>query len=275
VNTRNISGSEPLQPDMNDWTGAASLQFDGVPLGALEGAANETAAPTAEEAALIARARAGEQEAFGSLVRLHQRQVYALAYRMLRDQDEAAEATQEVFLAAWQGLRGFREEARFATWLYRIAYRHCLKVAASHKREVAARAELAATSAREQSAQQRDSARHAQAAAYDVRELVRDEIAGLPPKYRMALALRHFQELSYEEMAEVMRVPIGTVKTQLFRARALLKERLEGLGQDLERARDEGLAHAGGLRAGLEAGIRTVFDHVEHGRSPLRGGSDL
>jgi len=259
---------------MNEWSGTASLQFDSLPLGALAHAASDSVAPSADEAALIARARAGEQEAFGALVRLHQRQVYALAYRMLRDQDEAAEATQEVFLAAWQGLQGFRAEARFATWLYRIAYRHCLKVAASRKRDFAARAELAATSAREQSAQQRESARHAQAAEHDVRELVRDEIAGLPPKYRMALALRHFQELSYEEMAEVMRVPIGTVKTQLFRARALLKERLEGLGQDLERARDEGLAHAGELRAGLEAGIRTVFDQVERGRNPLRGGSD-
>ena len=275
MSTRNFSGSGPLQPDMSDWSSGASLPFDSCTLAAPFSAASETAAPSAEETALIARARAGEQEAFGSLVRLHQRQVYALAFRMLRDQDEAAEATQEVFLAAWQGLHGFREEARFATWLYRIAYRHCLKVAASRKRDFAVRTELAAESAREQSAQYRDSARYAQVAEHEVRDLVRDEIAGLPPKYRMALVLRHLQELSYEEMAEVMRVPIGTVKTHLFRARALLKERMEGLGQDLGRARDEGIVRAGELAAGFEAGIRTVLEHVDHGRNPLSGGSDV
>ncbi|HLY30457.1 MAG TPA: sigma-70 family RNA polymerase sigma factor [Ktedonobacterales bacterium] len=224
------------------------------------------------EAMLIAQARTGEQEAFAQLVQAHQRQVYALAYRMLRDQEEASEATQDVFLAAWQGLRGFRAEARFSTWLYRIAYRHCLKVAESCKRDSVARAELVAESARAQSAQRLTSDRYAQDAARETQELVRAEIAGLPPKYRMALVLRHLQELSYEEMAEVMRVPIGTVKTQLFRARALLKDRLEGLSADLDRARNEGLARADELRAGLEASLRSVW---EHGRKPLRGGSEL
>ena len=71
------------------------------------------------------------------LVRLHQRQVYLLALRMLHDSEEATEATQEVFLAAWQGLRSFRGDARFATWLYRIAYNYCLKQA-EHQRRAAA-----------------------------------------------------------------------------------------------------------------------------------------
>jgi hypothetical protein len=101
-----------------------------------------------------------------------------------------------------------------------------------------------------------------------VREAVRAEIALLPPKYRAALILRHIQELSYEEIAEVMRAPIGTVKTHLFRARALLKERLS----DLERVRDEGFARADDLRVGwqasLEASVRGLFDH---GAEPTSG----
>ncbi len=198
------------------------------------------------------------------LVRLHQRQVYNLALRMLRDADEASEATQEVFLAAWQGLHGFRGDARFATWLYRIAYNYCLKLMEHRRRDDAAKAELAAESARTNSPAGAISAHHAQDAEREMRERVRGEIANLPPKYRVVLVLRHLQDLSYEEMAEVMRVPIGTVKTQLFRARALLKEQLEDLG----RARDEGMHKAGDLRAGLEAGLRGV---LERGREISRG----
>jgi len=278
LDARNISLSGALQSG-DAWRWAHDGSHDGPHASATTGEAEIGAEvdradelDAEREAALIGQARAGDQEAFAVLVRTHQRQVYALAYRMLRNQDEASEATQDVFLAAWQGLRGFRAEARFATWLYRIAYRHCLKVAESRKRDQAARAELLAESVRAQSAQQLASDRYAQSAAREAQERVRAEIAGLPPKYRMALVLRHLQELSYEEMAEVMRAPIGTVKTQLFRARALLKERLETLGADLDRARNEGLARADELRTGFEAGLRTV---LERGRTPLSGGSEL
>jgi RNA polymerase sigma-70 factor (ECF subfamily) len=209
-----------------------------------------------EEAALIARAQQGDQDAFAVLVRTHQRQVYGLALRMLRENEAAYEATQEVFLSAWQGLRGFKGKARFATWLYRITYHHCLRVAEAQKREMALRAELRAASAREMRPEQVLSAQHASEAEHAMRETVRDELASLPPKYRLALTLRHLQDLSYEEMAQVMQAPIGTVKTHLFRARSLLKERLQDLGQ----VRDEGWARAGDLRANLEAGLRTFLD---------------
>ncbi|HEX9412730.1 MAG TPA: sigma-70 family RNA polymerase sigma factor, partial [Ktedonobacterales bacterium] len=181
------------------------------------------------EADLIARARAGDQDAFAGLVRLHQRQVYLLARRMLHDEEDAVEATQEVFLSAWQGLRSFRGDAQLTTWLYRITYNHCLKVAESRRRDAQARAELASESAQAARPAVKLSQMHAQAALRDLCDAVRAEIATLPPKYQAVLSLRHLQELSYEEMAEVLRVPIGTVKTHLFRARAILKERLSGL----------------------------------------------
>ncbi len=242
---------------MDEWVTsymATAGGLDGVSLPGLGAGAERGDALAAGEAALIARARAGDQEAFGVLVRLHQRQVYTLALRMLRDPEEASEAAQDVFLAAWQGLGRFREEARFATWLYRITYRHCLKVSEGRRRDEAARAEMAAEHARELGPQGALSSAHARAAEAEVRETVRAEIALLPAKYRHALVLRHLQELSYEEIAEVMRVPIGTVKTHLFRARALLKDRLS----DLERARNEGLARAEDLRVNLQATIDTI-----------------
>jgi RNA polymerase sigma-70 factor (ECF subfamily) len=259
---------------MDDWT-AHSLtpgSLEGVSLPGFGAQSARGATVTGEEATLIARARDGDQDAFGVLVRLHQRQVYNLALRMLRDPEEASEATQEAFLAAWQGLRHFREEARFSTWLYRIAYRHCLKVAESRRRNDAARAELAVEVSREQRPENVLSSAMAREAEAQVRDAVRAEIALLPPKYRAALILRHIQDMSYEEIAEVMRAPIGTVKTHLFRARAMLKERLS----DLERARDEGLARADDLRTGwqasLEASLRSLFDHGDHGADATHEG---
>jgi RNA polymerase sigma-70 factor (ECF subfamily) len=240
------------------WAPGGIADMSGAEIAALpaQEATGSSHAREKEEAALVVRARAGDQEAFGALVRIHQRQVYTLAFRMLRNADDAVEATQEAFLAAWQGLASFRGEARFTTWLYRIAYNHCLKVVERQRRDAAARAELAAESARTWSAAGALSARMASDAERAMREQVRGEIANLPPKYRAVLVLRHLNELSYEEMAEVMRVPIGTVKTQLFRARALLKERLEVLG----RFRDEGISRAGELRAEIEAGLRGILE---------------
>jgi RNA polymerase sigma-70 factor, ECF subfamily len=266
---RNILGAVPLQRDMfEDVAAAHTSRFGGLEGAALPGF--EAAVPAgagavaSEERALIERARTGDQDAFGVLVRLHQRQVYQLALRMLRDSEDATEAAQEVFLAAWQGLRGFRGDARFATWLYRIAYNYCLKAAEHRRRDATARAELAAESAHTHSPASALAARHAQDAEQAMREAIRGEIANLPAKYRAALVLRHLQDLSYEEMAEVMRVPIGTVKTHLFRARALLRERLEGLGH----ARDEGISRAGELRANLEAGLRGMLERGREREAP-------
>lgn len=258
MNPRNFWRRHPLEPDMTDeWTLGSLFHLThsaGAALPGVESAVTAPASALTEEAALVARARAGDQDAFSTLVRLHQRHVYNLALRMLRDTEEASEATQEVFLAAWQGLHGFRGDARFATWLYRIAYNHCLKLVEHRRRDAATRAELAAESAREQSPAGTLSAHLAQDAERSMREQVRGEIANLPPKYRVVLVLRHLQELSYEEMAEVLRVPIGTVKTQLFRARALLKERLESLG----RVSEFGMGFGSGLRGVLEHGKESV-----------------
>jgi RNA polymerase sigma-70 factor, ECF subfamily len=207
------------------------------------------------ETELIERARTGDQEAFASLVRMHQRQVYNLALRILRDVDEADEATQEVFLAAWQGLKGFRAEARFGTWLYRITYHHCLRQVENRRKGDEARARLSDETSRERDPGSMLSATYAQDALSEMRDQVRASMAELPARYRSVLVLRHLQDLSYEEMAKVMSVPIGTVKTQLFRARAMLRERLEGSGG----ARSDLQARADDLRASLGAGLRGLL----------------
>jgi len=174
---------------------------------------------------LIAASKGGDQDAFAQLVQRYQRRVFNLVYRMLQQYEEANETTQETFLAAWQGLPAFRGDARFATWLYRIAYNCSLKQLEQRKRDKALQVALEA---------EQDNAKLVDT-EMDVRDrqaLVREHLSHLPAKYRIVLILRHLQDMTYEEMAEILTMPIGTIKTHLFRARNLLKERLQALDRE-------------------------------------------
>jgi len=178
-----------------------------------------------DEAQFVAASKQGDQDAFAQLVQRYQRRIFNLVFRMLQHYEEACEVTQEAFLAAWQGLPSFRGDACFSTWLYRIAYNCALKQLEQRKHDIAlqvvVQAEpVVASSCREEPV---DAAleRHARQA------LVHEHLSELPAKYRIVLVLRHLQEMTYEEMAEILSMPIGTIKTHLFRARNLLKERLE------------------------------------------------
>src|SRR6266571_2782104 len=88
-----------------------------------------------DDAELVVASKNGDQDAFATLVQRHQRRVFNLVFRMLQNYEEASETTQETFLAVWQGLPSFRGEARFSTWLYRIAYNCCLKQLEQRKRD--------------------------------------------------------------------------------------------------------------------------------------------
>ena len=178
-----------------------------------------------DDVKLVAASKSGDQDAFALLVQRHQHRVFNLVYRMLQQYDEANEVTQETFLAAWQGLPSFRGDARFSTWLYRIAYNCCLKQLEQHKRDRALQTAIQA----EQLLENADSETRTDTEidARDRQTLVREQLSTLPTKYRLVLVLRHLQEKTYEEMAEILAMPIGTIKTHLFRARNLLKERLQ------------------------------------------------
>ncbi len=179
---------------------------------------------------LVTASKAGDQDAFAQLVQRHQRRVFNLVFRMLQQYEEANEVTQETFLAAWQGLPSFRGDARFSTWLYRIAYNCSLKQLEQRKRDNALQVAVQA----EQSLQHEgcDERAEAEMEAHERQVLVRQQLSLLPAKYRIVLVLRHLQEMTYEEMAEILTMPIGTIKTHLFRARNLLKERLESFDSE-------------------------------------------
>jgi len=172
------------------------------------------------DAELVARARQGNEAAFEQLVRRHQRYVFNLAYRVLGDYAEAEDVTQEAFVRAWRGLSGFRGQARFTTWLYRIVHNLCLNRLPGLRRELL-QVELLEEVLDDPAPSPPD--------LFEARERVaflHAELDRLPEKYRLVLTLRYLQGLSYAEIAAALDVPMGTVKTHLHRARRLLREQL-------------------------------------------------
>jgi RNA polymerase sigma-70 factor (ECF subfamily) len=187
-----------------------------------------------DDAALVAASKSGNQDAFALLVHRHQHRIFNLVFRILQQYDEANEVTQDTFLAAWQGLPSFRGDAQFSTWLYRIAYNCSQKQLELRRRDRALQVAIQAEQTL-QSVQAGETMTEHVVAEIDAHErqvFVREQLSTLPTKYRLVLILRHLQEKTYEEMAEILSMPIGTIKTHLFRARNMLKERLQGREQE-------------------------------------------
>jgi RNA polymerase sigma-70 factor (ECF subfamily) len=187
-----------------------------------------------DETELITAARAGDEEAFAALVSVHQSEILRLARRMVRDEEEAADITQDVFVAAWRGLQAFRGDAQVATWLYRIAYHRCLKALEARRKQAADLAQLAA--AHVERIAEAWNAMQTTLAEQQWRLAIQEQISHLPEKYRTVLRLRHMQGMSYAEIAEDQTISVGSVKTHLFRARAMLAQRLQQLECDAQSA---------------------------------------
>ena len=177
-----------------------------------------------EDAQLVRASKRGDQEAFALLVRRHQRRIFNLSLDMLTDEDEASECTQEAFVAAWQRLLRFRDVARFSTWLYRIAYQCVLRQFEQRKREYTqtslGQAEQVVVGTRSKKPEAETAQRQ------NAQALMREQLERLPLQYRAVLVLRHLHNQTYEEIAAILSISVGAVKTRLFRARALLKVRL-------------------------------------------------
>src|ERR1051326_8836414 len=156
--------------------------------------------------ALVQQFQAGAEEAFDELVERHRRRVYGLACRLVGPR-EAEDLAQEVFLAAYRSLGSFRGESTFATWLYRVGIHLC----SHHLR----RRRLETTELEEEEPDgRRDRDPEQSALRGELRDRVRAAIDALPYKLRLVIVLRDLQGLSYEEIAEVVRCPIGTVRSR-------------------------------------------------------------
>jgi len=184
------------------------------------------------EPALVRRAAAGERSAFAELVRRHQGKVRGLLLRLCGDRTLADDLAQEVFLRAYRGLFGFEGRSSFGTWLYRISYNAYL----NHSTRVRKWSSLPSAYDAETAAP--DDALSPPRA--DLRRDLEAAVATLPTRYRGVVVLYYLQDLSYPEIAEILDVPLGTVKTHLHRAKRLLRSKLHGWELDTDdEAEDE------------------------------------
>jgi RNA polymerase sigma-70 factor (ECF subfamily) len=173
--------------------------------------------PDPDDSALVAMTLGGNSEAFATLVERYDRAVYHLAYRTVRDAEEARDVAQEAFFKAFRSLRTFKPGAKFSTWIFSIAYHACCDRLSRRRRysseEFPERADPTPGP-------------ETQAIAADEARRLRAAIEALPEKYRTAITLYHLQGRQYEEIAQVLGIPLGTVKTHLFRAKEQLRKLL-------------------------------------------------
>ena len=173
------------------------------------------------ERELVERCRAGDERAFQELVDRYKDLVFALIARTVQDRSRAEDLAQDVFLRVHRGLPYFRGEARLSTWLYRIVANVCAQEAGrpasvSIDDERVRAQVVASTSARDQ-----------QFGDLELRDRLEKAIARLPPNYRFVIAAHYLNGVQYEDIADALQLPLGTVKTQLHRAKQQLRRLLE------------------------------------------------
>jgi RNA polymerase sigma-70 factor (ECF subfamily) len=187
-----------------------------------------------EEAAIVAELKAGSEAAYAWLIGEFQQPVYGLVYRVVNDPADAADTTQEVFLKVFRGMKHFHGESSLKTWIYRIALHE-----AANRRRWWFRHKAKETSIEPNESEAAGGEHEMQLALTDhgdspfdnvahreVQARVEEELRKVPEPYRTTLILRDLEEMSYEEIAEVLEISLGTVKSRLTRGRQALRQRL-------------------------------------------------
>jgi RNA polymerase sigma-70 factor, ECF subfamily len=184
-----------------------------------------TSAPTTDE--LIERCLNGDQMAWEQIVRQHWRKVFNLAYKFVGRHDEAEDLTQDIFLKIFRALHTFDRRANFQTWLISISRNFCI----DHYRSVRKERETMArdVNAADLTPVSRERGPHGQLEQSDLRQLIKQALAELPTSLRQAVVLRDLQEFSYQEIADQLGLPEGTVKSRINRGRLELGRQLRRL----------------------------------------------
>ena len=176
---------------------------------------------------VVERALTGDAEAFGEIVRRWERRIFALAYGILGREEDARDAAQETFIAAYRNLAGFRGEAKVSSWLHRIAVNQCI----TRQRRARVRGETSldetAADGGAQFAAPLDTSPARQAEGRERTEAVRRAVQALPPDLREVIVLKEFEELTFQEIADALQIPLSTVKSRLYTALRQLRLRLE------------------------------------------------
>jgi RNA polymerase sigma-70 factor (ECF subfamily) len=193
------------------------------------------AAPTDSDQLLVERAAAGDQRAYELLVIKYQRRIERLIGRMVRDTDMVPDIAQETFVRAWRALRQFRGDAQFYTWLYRIAVNTAKKYLMELKRDpIVTEAALSPSDGDDETSRREneltsESTPETELAAREIAAAVHAAMEALPDDLCQAVTLREIEGLSYEEIAQVMNCPVGTVRSRIFRAREAISTKVKPL----------------------------------------------
>jgi RNA polymerase sigma-70 factor (ECF subfamily) len=170
-------------------------------------------------AAIIESCRSGDRDAFRVLYDTYKDTVYSISlYFFHGDSVAASDVTQQVFLKLMTTISQYRGDAEFSTWLYRLVVNACTDAARRRKPDATIPDHLVASGSQEE-----------EYARAQIADSVRAEVSALPPKFRIAILLRHFEDLSYEQMAKALNCSMGTVASRLSRGHKILAERLKGL----------------------------------------------
>jgi RNA polymerase sigma-70 factor (ECF subfamily) len=181
---------------------------------------------------LVARSRGGDAESFNQLVVRWERPIYALAYRVIGREEDARDVCQETFLRAFRALGGFKGQAKFSSWLYRIALNLCRDWIRRQRRTPVAEApegvdllDLAAEQAPSESVEELVARR-------ELGRAVAKAMAALPEDQRTAIILKEYHGLTFQEIADLLGCPLSTVKTRLYQGLTVLRRQLERAGVD-------------------------------------------
>ncbi len=194
---------------------SSSSQNSGA-IAACPGVAEKVSQETSE-LELVRRSQKGDTEAFAELVRKYQQIVFNISYRFMRDTSVAEDMAQETFVKAFKHIKGFRGDCAFSTWLYRVTCSVCLTEL--NKRKKRAEVELQPNTP--------VGSVETKVSEQELAEKIRKCVTYLPDRYATVLTLYYLNGVAYEEIAEILDIPVGTLKTWMFRARKQLRKIVE------------------------------------------------
>ncbi|RHW35032.1 RNA polymerase sigma factor SigW [Lysinibacillus yapensis] len=173
----------------------------------------------------------GDQSAFSDIVNLYQHKLYQICYRMLGNQQEAEDISQEAFVRAYINLHTFDQKRKFSTWLYRIGTNLCIDRIRKKKPDYYLDAEVAGTDGLNMYSQiaSKEQLPEETVQQLELQDRIQYEIGRLPDKYRSVIVLKYIEELSLQEISEILDMPLGTVKTRIHRGREALRKQLSNL----------------------------------------------
>ncbi len=173
----------------------------------------------------------GDQNAYSDIVNLYQHKLYQICYRMLGNKQEAEDIAQEAFVRAYINLHSYDQKRKFSTWLYRIATNLCIDRIRKKKPDYYLDAEVAGTDGLDMYSQIAADEQLPEDVVeqMELQERIQYEISRLPDKYRSVIVLKYIEELSLQEISEILGMPLGTVKTRIHRGREALRKQLNNL----------------------------------------------